>query len=912
MIGITSYGGYIPKLRLDRMSVFQSMGWFAPAIIMVAQGERSFCNWDEDSLTMAVAASRDCIRGMDKSDVDALYLCSTTLPFQDRNNAGVLKTALNLRDNILAQDFTASLKSGTTGLITALSVVGQGDFHQILVAASDKRDTKSAYFYEMWFGDGSAAVMVGDKDVIAEYKGSYSVSHDFIDHYRGDRNRYDYMWEERWVRDEGYSKIIPEAVSGLFNKLSISMDDVDKFIFPCFFRAEHRKIAKSLGAGPGKLADNLHEVCGETGSAHPLVMFVQALQEASPGDRLLLAGFGQGCDALYFQVTENILDVSKKMGITGCLENKKTVDNYAKFLKFRDLIQTEMGIRAEYPSQTAMTVLWRNRKMLLGMVGGKCEKCGTPQFPKMDICVNPACRETKTQIDYEFADVPAVVKSFTGDLLAVSVDPPSVYGMVQFEGGGRFMADFTDCELADVKVGQSVTLAFRRRYTDKDRGFTGYFWKAIPLKIESQVVAEIPVEDEVRFDDKVAIVTGAGAGLGRVYAIELARRGARVVVNDLGGARDGSGIGSATPADKVVEEIKAFGGEAVASYDSVATPEGGEAIVKKAIDAFGRVDILINNAGILRDKSLAKMEPSEWQVVCSVHLNGAYNVSRPAFVKMRGTGFGRIIVTTSAAGLYGNFGQTNYSAAKMGLIGFMNTLKLEGEKYNIRVNAVAPMAASRLTEDVVPSDIFDKIKPEYVAPLVLYLCSDKCAETGMIFNAGVGTFNRVAVRTGPGAVVGDGQTPPTVEQIHQQWDAINNVSTSSEYYNATVAVGSMLEAFTPKKEEPTSSGTRTVKGVFDRIGDAFLAEKAAGVNVIFQFRISGPGGGEWYTIIKEGQCEAAAGKHEKPTTTIMMADEDFLALISGQLNAMKAYTSGKLKIEGDLMKSQLIEKLFKF
>ena len=296
-------------------------------------------------------------------------------------------------------------------------------------------------------------------------------------------------------------------------------------------------------------------------------------------------------------------------------------------------------------------------------------------------------------------------------------------------------------------------------------------------------------------------MTGAGAGLGRVYAIELAKRGASVVVNDLGGARDGSG-GSAAPADKVVEEIKALGGEAVASYDSVATPEGGEAIVKKALDAFGRVDILINNAGILRDKSLAKMEPSEWHAVRSVHLDGAYNVSRPAFVKMRETGFGRIIVTTSAAGLYGNFGQTNYSAAKMGLIGLMNTLKLEGEKYNIRVNAVAPMAATRLTEDVVPSDMFEKIKPEFVAPLVLYLCSDKCAETGMIFNAGMGAFNRVAVRTGPGAVVGDGQTPPTVEQIHQQWDAINNLSSSAEYYNATACGG--LNA---RSLQPEESGT---------------------------------------------------------------------------------------------------------
>ena len=155
-------------------------------------------------------------------------------------------------------------------------------------------------------------------------------------------------------------------------------------------------------------------------------------------------------------------------------------------LKFRDLIQTEMGIRAEMPTQTAMTVLWRNRKMLLGMVGGKCTECGTPQFPKMDICVNPDCRKTGTQVEYEFADSPATVKSFTGDLLAVSLDPPAIYGMVQFDGGGRFMADFTDCELSDVRVGQPVKLAFRKRYTDAERGFSGYFWKAIPLPVQEQ------------------------------------------------------------------------------------------------------------------------------------------------------------------------------------------------------------------------------------------------------------------------------------------------------------------------------------------------------------------------------------------------------------------------------------------
>jgi 3-hydroxy-3-methylglutaryl CoA synthase/NAD(P)-dependent dehydrogenase (short-subunit alcohol dehydrogenase family)/putative sterol carrier protein len=909
MIGITSYGGYIPRLRLNRMSIFQSMGWFAPAIIMVAQGERSFCNWDEDSLTMAVAASQDCLQGIDKKSVDAIYLCSTTLPFADRLNAGVVKTALNLNDNIIAQDLTSSLKAGTTGLITALSAVGHGDARQVLVAASDKREAKAAYFYEMWFGDGAASILVGDTDVIAEFKGSYSVSCDFVDHYRGDKNKYDYTWEERWVRDEGYSKIIPEAVSGLFSKLSISMDDVDKLVFPCFFKAEHKKIAKQLGAGPEKLGDNLHEVCGETGAAHPFVMFAQALEQSKPGDRILLAGFGQGCDALYFQVTENIQKLPKRTGIGGCLENKKIVDNYPKFLKFRDLIKTEMGIRAEFPSQTAMTVLWRKRKMILGMVGGKCTECGIPQFPKMDICVNPACHGKYTQEDYEFAEMPATVKSFTGDLLAVSVDPPAIYGMVQFDGGGRFMADFTDCELADVRVGQPVKLSFRKRIEDKERGFTGYFWKAVPLAVKEP---EKAAEGEMRFDGKVAVVTGAGAGLGRVYALELAKRGAKVVVNDLGGARDGLGQGSTSAADKVVEEIKSLRGEAVASYDSVATVEGGAAIINRAVETFGRVDILINNAGILRDKTLVKTEPAEWAAVRSVHLDGAFNVTRPAFLKMRENGYGRIIVTTSSSGLYGNFGQSNYSAAKMGLVGFMNTLKLEGEKHGIKVNAIAPTAATRLTEDILPPDLATKLKPEFVAPLVLYLCSEGCSETGMTFNAGMGCFNRAAVVVGPGAVVGDGQTAPTPEQIHRQWEAINSLSDATEPYNLTAALTAMLDAFMPGAKEVTSSTGMTVQGVFERMPEAFRPDNAAGIDVVFQYRISGTQGGEWFVSVKEGSCEVKQGAHEKPTTTIIMSDEDFLSLITGKLNAMQAFTTGKLKVEGDLMKSQLIEKLFKF
>ena len=906
MIGITSYGAYLPRLRLDRMAIFQAMGWFAPAIMMVAQGERSMCNWDEDSITMAVAASRDCLTGQDKQKLDALFLASTTVPFADRQNAGVVSAALNLRDDLITADYTSSQKAATTALITAMESVKSGERKNILVAASDCRETKTAYFYEMWFGDGAAALTVGDANVIAEYKGSYSLSCDFVDHYRGADKKYDYVWEERWTRDAGYGIFIPQVVNGLFDKLDISMADVDKLVYPCFFKGDHRKIAKKLNATPEKLVDNMHEVCGETGSAHSFMMFISALEEAKPGDRIVMCGFGQGANALYFQVTENITKLSSRIGVSGSLANKKSTDNYLKWLKFRDLIQTEMGIRAEAPTQTAATVLWRKNRMILGLVGGKCRECDTPQFPKADICVNPSCGAFHSQDDYEFADMPAKVKTFTGDLLSVSVDPPAIYGMVQFEGGGRMVADFTDCELDDVKVGLPVQMAFKRKGVDKERGFVNYFWKAVPTPGAAQEM------EKLDFEGQVAIVTGSGAGLGRVYALELARRGAKVVVNDLGGARDGSGKGTVAPADKVVDEIKALGGDAVANYDNVASPQGGESIVKTALDAFGRVDILINNAGILRDKSFLKMEPENWEAVMDVHLNGAYHVTRPAMTVMKENGYGRIIMTTSAAGLYGNFGQTNYSAAKMALVGLMNTLKLEGKKYNITVNTVAPIAASRLTEDVMPPELFEKSKPEFVAPLVMYLCSDSCEESGAIFNCGMGYFNRAAVLTGSTVQLGDPTNPPTPEQIHESWDKINSMKGAKEIENANSAI---IDLITPPGEKDDAQdapeeGQSNIQAVFDQMAGSFKADAAAGVDVVFQFNISGKGGGDWYCIIKDAICTIDSGIHEKPICTIKMADADFLSMMSGKLAPMQAFTSGKLKIEGDMMKSQLLEKLF--
>ncbi|OQY48045.1 MAG: short-chain dehydrogenase [Desulfobacteraceae bacterium 4572_87] len=419
----------------------------------------------------------------------------------------------------------------------------------------------------------------------------------------------------------------------------------------------------------------------------------------------------------------------------------------------------------------------------------------------------------------------------------------------------------------------------------------------------------------IHFDGRVAVVTGAGAGLGRAYALELARRGAKVLVNDLGGTQDGTGK-SASAADNVVKEIVDAGGEATSNYDSVTTPEGGENIVNQAVKTWGRVDILINNAGILRDKTLAKMAPAMWDAVLDVHLKGAYNVTRPAFLKMREQRYGRVVLTTSAAGLYGNFGQTNYSAAKLGLVGFMNTLKIEGERAGIKVNTVAPIAGTRMTEEVLPPDLFEKLKPEFVTPLVLYLASEQCPVTGTVYNAGGGYYNRVAVLTGQGKAVGDGKLPPTPEQVAGAMKEIKSMADAQEFQDATRALTPMLDAFDPAKATPKGEGEKdgglTVTAVFEQMPEAFQADAAAGVDVIFQFNILGPGGGEWHAEIQDGTCGVAEGRHEQPTTTIKMNDEDFIALMSGKLNPMSAFTSGKLKIEGDIMKSQLIEKLFKF
>ncbi|MFI1914191.1 SDR family oxidoreductase [Nocardia sp. NPDC020380] len=272
--------------------------------------------------------------------------------------------------------------------------------------------------------------------------------------------------------------------------------------------------------------------------------------------------------------------------------------------------------------------------------------------------------------------------------------------------------------------------------------------------------------------DRVVIVTGAGGGLGREYARLLAAEGALVVVNDLGGARDGTGEGH-NMADTVVAEIRAAGGTAVANYDSVATTEGAQNLVKTAVDAFGAVHGVVSNAGILRDMSFPKMTPEAFEAVQRVHLFGGFNVTHAAWGHFREQGYGRVVMATSTSGLYGNFGQANYGAAKLGLVGLMNTLAIEGRKYDIKVNAVAPMAATRMTADIAPAEVLEKLPPEQVAPVVGHLVSEECQDSGLILVVGGGSVQRVQLFAGKPVLFSQ---VPSIDEVRENWSRITDMS----------------------------------------------------------------------------------------------------------------------------------------
>jgi 3-hydroxyacyl-CoA dehydrogenase/3a,7a,12a-trihydroxy-5b-cholest-24-enoyl-CoA hydratase len=411
---------------------------------------------------------------------------------------------------------------------------------------------------------------------------------------------------------------------------------------------------------------------------------------------------------------------------------------------------------------------------------------------------------------------------------------------------------------------------------------------------------------ELRYDNKVAVVTGAGVGLGRAYAIFYAKRGAKVVVNDLGTSHSGSGMTSGA-ADAVVKEIKSFGGVAIANYDSV---EFGEKIIKTAIDNFGRVDILINNAGILRDKSFKNMTKEDWDLILKVHLTGVFACTKAAYPHMLNQKYGRIINVSSPAGLYGNFGQVNYSCAKSGIIGFSTSLAKEGQKYNITCNVIAPVAATRMTETVMSKDILDKLKVDYIIPLVGYLTHESCQETGSVFELGGRWISKVRWQRSEGEFF-PGKFGP--EEVQQKWNKIINFDNNVSYPEDTVSGTSVMVAAEERALGQTKTNNTSLKSdeifllIKNYLGGDDGKKLVEKVGAVFQFDIlekkGGPIAKSWTIDLKNSSGKCQEGASEKYDALFTMTDDDFVQVCLGKLNPQMAFVQGKMKIKGSMGKA---------
>jgi hydroxymethylglutaryl-CoA synthase len=480
MIGIKSYGAYIPRYRINHNTIFSAVGFLGT---FPPPGENAVANHDEDTLSMAVAAGMDCLTGITRERVEAIYLATTSQPYMLRQNSALVATALDLPNTIRTADFLGSNKSGTTALLSAFDAL-TGGISSVLICTSDCRVSKPGSSQEPLYGDGAAAILVGSDDVIATLEGFYSVSYDFPDRWRATTEKFEHAWEDRFIRDAGYTKILPEAISGLLKKYNLNIKDFDKIAFPDIYPREHAAIVKRLGAEPSQIQPSLLSKVGDTGAASPIMLLVAALEDAKPGDKILIASFGNGSDAMFLQVTENIgnINIKGRRGVKKNLETKKELASYEKYLAFRNLAPMELGMRGEISFHTPMSTLFRERETVLALCGSKCKRCGTPQYPRQRICVNPQCGAVDQMEGYRFSDKRGVLFTYTGDNLAASIDPPAIYGFVDFEGGGRFWFDITDCDLESAKVGMPVEMTFRRRYVDESGGVYGYSWKAMPVR----------------------------------------------------------------------------------------------------------------------------------------------------------------------------------------------------------------------------------------------------------------------------------------------------------------------------------------------------------------------------------------------------------------------------------------------
>jgi 3-hydroxy-3-methylglutaryl CoA synthase len=482
MLGIVGYGAYVPRLRLKREAVVQANAWFAPQFASRNQGSRAMANWDEDAVTLAVAAARDCLGAReDRGDIRALYLASCTLPFAERLNAGIVAEALTLEETVEAMDIAGSQRAALSALSAALDKA-RSDEGTVLVAATDLRQTRAASAQELDYGDGAAAVAIGRTGVLAEYLGGATLSADFVDHFRMNGESVDYHWEERWIRDEGIGKLVPRAILAALADAGVTAAAVDHFIFPSTLAKIDAALAKSCGIRAGAITGNLAGRVGDTGVPHALLMLAGVLEKAAPGELIVLCQFGSGAQALVFRVTDEIKSFRPKVGLHAWLERGVEETSYTKFLSFRRQLELERGMRGEQDKKTALTTLYRHKGAILGFIAGRCEVTGEVHYPPSRISYTPGAPALDTQKPYKLADREATVLSWSAEYLSYYPSPPQYYGQVDFDGGGRVLMEFTDLGRGEVDSGTRMEMVFRVKDLDEKRSFVRYFWKATPLR----------------------------------------------------------------------------------------------------------------------------------------------------------------------------------------------------------------------------------------------------------------------------------------------------------------------------------------------------------------------------------------------------------------------------------------------
>ncbi|MGH9823246.1 MAG: zinc ribbon domain-containing protein [Blastocatellia bacterium] len=470
MGGITSFGAYIPYYRLSNKEIARAWGGRA------GDGERAVAGVDEDSVTMAVEAVRDLLSGRDGSDIDGLIFASTTSPYSEKQASTLVATAADLRRDIWSGDYTNSTRASTSALKSALDAVKAGSASRVIVAAADQRLSQPKSANERMFGDGASAIEVGNSGVIAKLIGSHSTVDEITDVWRGSQNDYTIGWEERFAVSEGYLRVVRQTVKEMFERTGVGPSQIAKALFFAPDPGSLAAVAKSLGLNAEQIPDHLFNSVGSTGTAMPLMMLSSVLPAAKPGDKLLVVGYGNGCDALIFEATSEITGAQPRRGVPGFLSSKGSLANYEQYARFCELIETERQRRQ--PEQASAAQTWRDRDDIYRLYGHRCLACGMVQYPRQRVCVH--CQAKDNFEDVKLANRHAKVFTFTHDFLNIDANPPTVMTVVDFEGGGRAYMQMTDRDAAQVKIDQEVEFTFRKLY--EADGFKNYYWKCRPVR----------------------------------------------------------------------------------------------------------------------------------------------------------------------------------------------------------------------------------------------------------------------------------------------------------------------------------------------------------------------------------------------------------------------------------------------